>query len=121
MSSVIFLPGRKLMLNNQPRRRQFLRSAIVTAGSMLAEPAGAAKMPSRIIDTHIHLYDPSRPQGVPWPPKDNKLLYRTTLPADFQAAMRGLGVTGVVVVEASVLLEDNQWILDLAKDNPIIK
>lgn len=27
-----------------------------------------------IIDTHTHFYDPTRPQGVPWPAKDNKLL-----------------------------------------------
>src|SRR4051812_7260212 len=106
------------MLDTQPRRRQFLGGAILTAGSILGSPAVAASAPSRIIDTHIHLYDPSRPQGVPWPPKENKLLYRTTMPADFQAATRGLGVNGVVVVEASVLLEDNQWILDLARDNP---
>ncbi len=30
-----------------------------------------------IIDTHIHLYDPMRPQGVPWPDPENTLLYRT--------------------------------------------
>ena len=33
-----------------------------------------------IIDTHTHFYDPTRPQGIPWPPKDNLLLYRTVLP-----------------------------------------
>jgi len=32
-----------------------------------------------IIDTHTHFYDPSRPQGVPWPPSDNELLYRPVL------------------------------------------
>ena len=25
-----------------------------------------------IIDTHIHIYDPSRPEGVPWPPQDKQ-------------------------------------------------
>jgi hypothetical protein len=34
--------------------------------------------------------------------------------------VRPLGVTGAVVVEASGWLEDNQWVLDLAKDNPVI-
>ena len=29
------------------------------------------------IDTHTHFYEPNRPQGVPWPPSDNELLYRT--------------------------------------------
>jgi predicted TIM-barrel fold metal-dependent hydrolase len=31
-----------------------------------------------------------------------------------------LGVTGAIVVEASPWLEDNQWILDLAADHPVI-
>ena len=73
-----------------------------------------------IIDTHIHLYDPSRPQGVPWPSKNDALLYRTVLPADFAATVRPLGVTGAVVIEASPWLEDNQWVLDLARDHPIV-
>jgi L-fuconolactonase len=29
-------------------------------------------------------------------------------------------VTGTVIVEASAWLEDNQWLLDLAKDDPFI-
>ncbi len=34
--------------------------------------------------------------------------------------VRPLGVTGAIVIEASPWLEDNQWVLDLAKDNHII-
>ena len=33
-----------------------------------------------IIDTHTHFYDPTRPQGIPWPPAENELLYRTVQP-----------------------------------------
>jgi len=74
-----------------------------------------------IIDTHTHFYDPTRPQGVPWPSPENKLLYRTVLPADCRALAEPEGVTGTVVVEASGWLEDNQWILDLAaKDRFIV-
>jgi hypothetical protein len=29
-----------------------------------------------IIDTHIHLFDPRRRQGVPWPPKDDRIITR---------------------------------------------
>lgn len=67
-----------------------------------------------LIDTHTHFYDPSRPQGVPWPTPDNPLLYRTVLPDHCKALALPVGVTGTVVVEASNWLEDNQWILDLA-------
>ena len=71
-----------------------------------------------IIDTHTHFYDPTRPEGVPWPPADNELLYRTVLPEHHRALAVPEGVTGTVVVEASAWLADNQWILDLAADDP---
>ena len=71
-----------------------------------------------IIDTHTHFYDPSRPQGVPWPGPENELLYRTVLPEHYRQIAEPEGVTGTVVVEASAWLDDNQWILDLAKDDP---
>jgi L-fuconolactonase len=73
-----------------------------------------------IIDTHTHFYDPTRPQGVPWPPPENRLLYRPVLPEHLKALAAPLGVTGTVVVEASAWLADNGWILDLAADEPFI-
>ena len=73
-----------------------------------------------MIDTHTHFYDPTRPQGVPWPPKDNKLLYRTVLPAHYKTLAEPEGVTGTIVVEASAWLDDNQWVLDLAANEPFI-
>jgi L-fuconolactonase len=73
-----------------------------------------------IIDTHTHFYDPTRPQGVPWPPANNELLYRTVLPEHHKALALPEGVTGTVVVEASLWLEDNAWILDLAAQEPHI-
>ena len=73
-----------------------------------------------IIDTHTHFYDPSRPKGVPWPAEGNELLYRTVLPEHLKAQSEPQGVTGTVVVEASAWFDDNQWILDLAADDPYI-
>jgi predicted TIM-barrel fold metal-dependent hydrolase len=92
-------------------RRTFLFGP---AASLLAAGGPA------IVDTHIHLYDPTRPQGVPWPPKTDSLLYKPTLPDDYAALVRPLGVTGAIVIEASPWLEDNQWVLDLAAKHPII-
>ena len=73
-----------------------------------------------IIDTHIHFYDPRRPDGIPWPPKDDAVLYKPVLPPLFEATARPLGVTGAVVIEASPRLEDNQWVLDLVRDSKMI-
>lgn len=102
-------------------RRQFLTTtaALVTASAAGCASAGKAA-PLTIIDTHTHFYDPARPQGVPWPGKGDKVLYRTILPADYRAQPVPQPVTGTVVVEASPLVEDNQWILDLAAKDKFI-
>lgn len=70
---------------------------------------------NHMIDTHIHLYDTTRPGGVPWPYPDNKVLYKPHAPEEFNAVAKPTGVTGVVIVEASHLLEDNQMMLDWVK------
>lgn len=110
------------MINNS--RRGFLQSALggaiaaslgIGAHGLAAEDGEPA-----IIDTHVHFYDPTRPQGVPWPGKNDKLLYRPFLPKHFRELTRPQKVTGTVVVECSPLLEDNQWVLDLAKNDPFV-
>ena len=77
-------------------------------------------VPARIIDTHTHFYDPARPQGVPWPPKNEPKLYRTVLPRDYRAVPVSRHADATVVVEASEWVEDNQWILDLAANDPFL-
>ena len=73
-----------------------------------------------VIDTHIHLFDTSRPQGVPWPPKDDKVLYKTALPDRYRKLAVPLGIVGAIEIEASPWLEDNQWVLDIAAKDKII-
>ena len=101
----------------QQTRREFLQEA---AGLMV----GAAILPvvgqERVIDTHTHFYDIGRPEGVPWPSRSEAVLYRTHLPGEFGQITASLGMVGTVVVEASPWLEDNQWVLDLAKESPLI-
>ena len=97
-------------------RRTFLFATAGAAG--LGAGAGAAPIP--IIDTHIHLFDPRRPQGVPWPDKTDAILYRPALPDRYRKVTKGLGVVGAIEVEASPWLEDNQWVLDIAAQDTII-
>ena len=73
-----------------------------------------------IVDSHTHIFDPTRPQGVPWPNPKDEWLYRTVLPEHVKAATASSGVTGMVVIEASAWVEDNAWVLDLAADDPFI-
>ncbi|MGI9072600.1 MAG: amidohydrolase family protein [Bryobacteraceae bacterium] len=97
------------------------RRAFVGLAAALLPFDGDAELSSiPIIDTHIHLFDPTRPQGVPWPPKDNPVLYKPALPARFRGIAEPLGVVGAIEIEASPWLEDNQWVLDIAANNPII-
>ena len=70
------------------QRRDVLKLAALSAGAAalrrpaaalplaLAAPASrAAAGPVPIIDAHIHLFDPLRPGGVPWPEKSDTPLY----------------------------------------------
>ena len=118
------------MLDHPISRRRFLGAAALagvtlpgalhsaltatTATVVDTQPA----MP--VIDTHIHLYDPLRPQGVPWPDPDNKVLYQTSLPARYRPIAEPLGIVGAIEIECSSWLEDNQWVLDVAAKEDIM-
>lgn len=70
-----------------------------------------------VIDTHVHLYDLSRPDGVTWIDKGIEKLYRNHLPADHEPVAEANGVTGVVLVQAGQSIPDNQWNLDVTAQN----
>lgn len=109
------------MMGQAMNRRDWLTG---TAAGMLSCGWGlkfseAAPPKLDIIDCHTHFYDPTRAEGVPWPPK-NSPLYRTVLPHHLRELKTFRPVTGTVVVEASERIEDNAWLLKIAKDDPFI-
>lgn len=73
-----------------------------------------------IIDTHIHLFDPNRPKGIPWPPKEDTVRYKAALPPRYIELTKKLGIVGAIELECSPLLEDNQWVLDVCAPAPIM-
>lgn len=81
--------------------------------------AGCAGDPA-VIDAHTHFWDPARPV----PPGRGKAVPfsngKTVLPDDYARAAKAAGVSGTVVVEASGWVEDNAWVLELARRDPII-
>lgn len=97
-------------------RRDLLSAA--GGAAFAASSAHAASIP--IIDTHIHLFDPTRPQGVPWPDKTDRVRYQPALPDRYRKIAVPLGIKGAIKVEASPWLEDNQWVLDVIQNEPII-
>lgn len=99
------------------QRRAFLQTAAIAG---LADFAHGEEQALPILDAHTHFYDPTRPQGVPWPGKGDALLYRPVLPEEFRKLVRPHNVTGTMVIEASPWVEDNQWLLDLAAKDPFL-
>jgi L-fuconolactonase len=95
---VLALPG--LML--------FAASAAPTARAAPDKPAAKSRP---IIDTHIHIFQVTRPGGVPWPPPANKTLYKDFSTAAYKDMANAHGITGAVIVEASPIYEDNVAIL----------
>ena len=100
-------------------RRKFINAtAHGLAGAVFAGCASSPRVGHKhnaipVIDTHTHFYDPTRAEGVPWPPNSDNLLYRRVLPKHYRALRTVRPVTGTVVVEASPWVEDNQWVLAL--------
>lgn len=90
------------------------RPLALTYASDLSAPA----LP--IIDAHIHLFDPTRPAGVPWPDPSDTVVYQPALPPRYKSLAAPLGVVGAIAVECSSWVEDNDWLLRAAASDPII-
>src|SRR5213595_2165972 len=107
-------------------RREFVSALTALPFAAEAVLAGQADKAAAtpIIDTHIHLFDKTRPEGAPYPrdmpgggePPQGMI----AVPGRYKMIVAPFGVVGAIVVEASPLLEDNQWILDQAAKAPII-
>lgn len=69
----------------------------------------------KIVDTHIHFYDPARPGGVAWPPKTDSVLYKSHRPKNFNEVANNHNIAATVVVEASDHHTDNKWLLKVTE------
>ena len=78
------------------------RRTFLSAGSGLAlANTGALARSYPVLDSHVHLYAPARPQGVPGPNPSQTSIYRTFLPADYRKIARPFGVVGMIEMECS--------------------
>jgi len=69
-----------------------------------------------IIDSHVHFYDRSRPEGVLWPP-DNGEYPSRACPDDLFQFAPAQGIVGVVLIETGYRELDDQWLLKLAEQD----
>src|SRR3954467_10632506 len=104
--------------NARVNRRTFFRSLGASLSPVcptlgFAADLAADKPGVPVIDTHIHLFDVSRPQGVPGPPRDSGI-YRSALPPRYRQLAVPHGIVGAIAIECSPWLADNQWLLDVA-------
>lgn len=100
------------MMDDTLSRRTALLAAAGAATMAAAQPETIP-----IIDTHFHLYDPTRPQGAPFPKTPNPAPF---LPKDFRESAIPLGIVGGIKVEASPWVEDNLWVLMIIENEPMI-
>jgi L-fuconolactonase len=105
-------------------RPQRLREAAPVTGTRplllvlaLLSPAALAG-PRPVVETHIHVYQVTRPGGVPWPKAGNRVLYRDVTPAEYRALARKQGVIAAGIMEASPLFEDNLKVAALIDKDP---
>jgi L-fuconolactonase len=84
-------------------------------GASAAHAQSKPAAPGKIVDTHIHIFQVTRPGGVPWPPPANKTLYKDFSTADYKAMAAQNGITGAVIVEASPIYDDNVKLLSQIK------
>jgi L-fuconolactonase len=102
-------------------RRDVLKLAALGAAELaLPEGVRAAGESTPIIDAHIHLFDPTRPGGVPWPTRDDVALFKPALPRRYEALSARYGVVGAIAIEASSLASDNDWLLKVVRENPVM-
>lgn len=102
-------------------RRGFLKFSVAATLAAAGNPAGLAGVATMpVIDCHIHLFDPTRPGGVPWPDKADTVLYRPALPDHYAKLAEPHGVVGAIAVECSPWLLDNFWLCDTVEKSTLM-
>lgn len=106
-------------------RRDFLAGAAATvtaaaAGSVRAQSPSVADIP--IIDSHIHLFDGTRPifgKGYMGSPA-YEARFKASLPSMYAPLARAAGIVGAIVVQSSFWVDENLWYLEQCRANPIM-
>ncbi len=107
------------MIERSFSRRQFLGSVLAAAALPRALRAATARDDIPIIDTHIHLFDGTRPQGAPYK-GGRQFPGGVASPAMYATFARDLGIVGALEIDASPWVEDNLWVLETIQPESIM-
>ncbi len=101
-------------------RRGFLAASACLAVEGARAQRAAMPILVPIIDTHLHFFDTTRPQGVPYPEKNELKDLPIANPETYRKVAAPLGVVGAIETEASPWVEDNLWVLEVAEKDSIM-
>jgi L-fuconolactonase len=95
-----------------------MAGAALSTMDALAAPDAA---PVPIIDSHIHLFDPTRPvfSGYMGSPS-YRAMSKPSLPSMYSPQARAAGIVGAIVVESSGWIDDNLWYLETCAADPFM-
>ena len=74
----------------------------------------------RLIDSHVHFWRIGGP-GQTWPDVAWPLIYRDFGYAELTAAAAGIDLQGAVLVQSQPDDRDTDWILEIARDTPLVQ
>jgi predicted TIM-barrel fold metal-dependent hydrolase len=91
------------------------------SGTMNALAFAPATDAVPIIDSHIHLFDPTRPvfSGYLGSPA-YRALNKPSLPSMYTPLAKPAGIVGAIVVESASFIDDNLWYLEVCRADPFM-
>src|SRR5271167_2077099 len=109
-------------------RRRFIGNAAMTGMALSGgmKDALAADPPASVdtipvIDSHIHLFDGTRPVGAGYMGSPSyRAMSKISLPSMYSPLAKPTGVVGAIVVESSGFIDDNLWYLEVCRADPFM-
>jgi L-fuconolactonase len=106
-------------------RREFIGTTAMAgaalSGSLSSLVAQPAAGPVPIIDSHIHLFDNTRPVFSGYMGSQAyRALSKPNTPTMYEPLARPAGIVGAIVVESSGLIDENLWYLEVCRASPFM-
>jgi L-fuconolactonase len=105
-------------------RREFIGTTVMAGVALtgsLSSLGAPATDPVPIIDSHIHLFDNTRPVFTGYMgSQEYRTLAKPSLPSMYEPLARPAGIVGAIVVESNGLIDENLWYLEVCRATPFM-